>query len=99
MDKHQHQHIQAITSETRQFIEERISDIEKDLVMTEENLRSFREQNRIISNSPNLLLMEDRYVREVEVLKNLFITLKNQLELVKVQEVENKNSKRKRVKK
>ena len=75
------------TSETRQFIEERIVDTEEELQSAEEALKNFRDQNRRIENSPALLLEQQRFSREVSVLTGVFTTLKQQLETTKIAEV------------
>jgi len=76
------------TSEKRKFIQGRITAVQMDLEKAEDVLKKFREQNRQIASSPALLLDQERQVREVEVQKNIFITLRQQLELTKIQEVE-----------
>ena len=55
--------------------------------MAEESLKVFRDRNRRIENSPALQLEQERLAREVSVLTSLFITLKQQLETVKIDEV------------
>jgi len=75
-------------SEKRKFIQNRIVTVQTDLEKAEDALKQFRERNRQIASSPALLLEQERQVREVEVQKNIFITLKQQLELTKIQEVE-----------
>jgi len=65
------------------FIEERINSVNKDLELSEQKLKVFNEQNRQIS-SPSLQLELDRLNREVEVQKGIYLTLKQQLELAKI---------------
>ena len=50
-------------------------------------MKKFYEKNRQIS-SPSLELEEDKLKREVEVQKSLFLTLKQQLEVSKIEEVQ-----------
>ena len=69
------------------FIEKRISSVKADLESSERALKLFREENRQI-NSPALQLEQDRLSREVEVQKSIFLTLKQQFELVKIEEVQ-----------
>ena len=87
MDAHQRDYNKTKTSETRQFIEERIIDTEKELQSAEEALKNFRDHNRRIGNSPALLLEQQRLSREVAVLTGVFTTLKQQLETTKIEEV------------
>ena len=71
----------------RNFISNRIMEIEKDLNKAEEDLKLFRDQNRFIASSPALLLEEERLSRDVTVQTEIYISLKNQLELAKIEEV------------
>ena len=92
LDSHQREYNKSKTSETRQFIQERIIDTEKELKEAEETLKNFRDRNRRIENSPALLLEQQRLLREVSVLTGVFTTLKQQLETTKIEEViENSN--------
>lgn len=74
-------------SERRKWIDQRLSDVKKDLSFAENNLKEFRERNRLISNSPQLLLEQQRMIREVEINSTVFIELKKQLELAKIDEI------------
>lgn len=87
LDTYQQEYNSAKTSETRQFIEERIVDTEKELQISEDALRDFATRNRHIENSPLLLLEQQRLAREVTVLMGVFTTLKQQLETTKIEEV------------
>ncbi len=69
------------------FIEDRISSVEKDLKKSERILKDFNERNRQIS-SPALQLEEERFERDVEVQKGIYLTLKQQLELAKIEEIQ-----------
>ena len=75
-------------SEKIKFIEERIEIVSKDLEKSELDLKTFRENNRQIRSSPSLALSEERYLREVETKKSVFLTLKQQLELAKIEEIQ-----------
>ena len=87
LDTHQRKYNKAITSDTKQFIEERIIDTEKELMAAEEDLKVFIDRNRRIENSPALQLEQQRLGREVTVLTGVFTTLKQQLETTKIEEV------------
>jgi uncharacterized protein involved in exopolysaccharide biosynthesis len=87
LDAHQRKYNKANTSDTKQFIEERIIDIEKELMAAEEALKIFMDRNRRIENSPALQLEKQRLGREVTVLTGVFTTLKQQLETTKIEEV------------
>ena len=75
--------------EKRIFIENRIEGLDIDLSKAEEELKKFREQNRNISSSPALLLQQDRLIRDLSVLTEIYITLKNEYEQIQIEEVEN----------
>ena len=59
----------------------------KDLEFSEQSLKAFNEQNRQIS-TPSLQLQQERFERNVEVQKGIYLTLKQQLELAKIEEVQ-----------
>ena len=69
-----------------------MEDILKDLTKEEEKLKDFREKNRLILSSPALLLEQERLIRELEVLNQVYITLRRESELNKIEEVENSKS-------
>jgi len=77
---------QAVNEKTS-FISNRISSVENDLESSEKRLKEFSERNRQIS-SPSLQLDFDRLTREVEIQKGVYLTLKQQLELAKIEEVQ-----------
>jgi len=87
LDAHQRKYNKTKTSDTKQFIEERIIDTEKELMAAEEDLKVFMDRNRRIENSPALQLEQQRLGREVTVLTGVFTTLKQQLETTKIEEV------------
>ena len=69
------------------FIENRIFSVEGDLKRSEKILKDFNERNRQVS-SPALQLEEERLQRNVEVQKGIYLTLKQQLELAKIEEIQ-----------
>ena len=91
LDAHQRKYNKSKTSETKQFIEERIVDTEKELMVAEEDLKVFEYRNRRIENSPALRLAQQRLSREVIVLTGVFTSLKQQLETIKIEEVNESN--------
>ena len=86
--KHQKKFKSTRVTEKRQFIEERIEEVQLDLEMAEDALKQFGYRNRQIQNSPSLLLEQERLNREVNVITGVFTTLKQEYELAKIQEVE-----------
>ena len=76
---------QAINEKTI-FISNRIASVENDLKLSETILKEFNERNRQIS-SPALQLEQGRLDRDVEIQKGIYLTLKQQLELAKIEEI------------
>ena len=74
-------------NEKTSFIANRISSVEKDLEFSEASLKEFNERNRQIS-SPALQLEQGRLARDVEIQKGIYLTLKQQYELAKIEEVQ-----------
>lgn len=74
-------------SENKNFIDERLQETLGLLMLAEDDLKIFRETNKRIENSPQLQLEQGRLVREVRVQEEVFLTLKKQLEIVKIEEV------------
>jgi uncharacterized protein involved in exopolysaccharide biosynthesis len=69
------------------FIDRRIYSVKVDLEKSEEGLKNFNQRNRQIS-SPALQLQLDRLTREVEVQTGIYLVLKQQHELAKIEEVQ-----------
>ncbi|MBT5471204.1 MAG: hypothetical protein HOK41_11430 [Nitrospina sp.] len=76
-----------IVSEKVIFISNRITSVENDLKLSETKLKEFNERNRQIS-SPALQLEQERLARDVEIQTGIYLTLKQQLELAKIEEVQ-----------
>jgi len=74
-------------NEKTMFIENRIASVEEELKESEINLKEFNEKNRQIF-SPALKLDQERLERDVDVQKGVYLTLKQQLELAKIEEVQ-----------
>jgi uncharacterized protein involved in exopolysaccharide biosynthesis len=74
-------------SEKTIFISNRIASVENDLKISETRLKEFNERNRQIS-SPALQLEQERFERDVEIQTGIYLTLKQQLELAKIEEVQ-----------
>jgi uncharacterized protein involved in exopolysaccharide biosynthesis len=77
----------SYAGEQRYYLEKRVDQIKDSLSICENNLRDFREQNRMITQSPNLLLEQGRLMRNVEIQQNVYIELTKQLELAKIDEI------------
>jgi uncharacterized protein involved in exopolysaccharide biosynthesis len=74
-------------TDQRKFIEGRLIEVKNDLTKAENQLKTFREKNRKVVDSPELLLEQERRVREVEMQNTIYVELNKQYELVKIEEV------------
>ena len=66
------------------YITLRMNEVNKELIIAEEKLKTFRETNRRLTSSPQLNLEEERLFEEVSVQEQIFTTLKTELELTQV---------------
>lgn len=76
-------------SEQRNWIQSRLVEVKRDLEKSENALKEFRENNRRIIDSPQLLLEQERLIREVQINSTLYTELKKQYELIKIEEIKN----------
>ncbi len=74
-------------SEQRIFIENGLEDAEKALFNAQIKVKNFKERNRGTQYSPQNQLELDRLETEVDVQKSIYIELKKQLELIKIEEI------------
>jgi uncharacterized protein involved in exopolysaccharide biosynthesis len=88
LDKLQREFKSQKVIEKKDFIKQQIDITQSELEKLEEQLKDFRETNRRIDTSPSLLLIHDRMQRAVEIQQGIFLTLKQQLELAKIEEVQ-----------
>ncbi len=88
LDKLQRKFRKRSVNEKIQYLEQKIILAEEELQVHEVNLKNFRENNRNVNNSPSLMLELERLERYVNVQQGIYITLKQQLELAKIEEVQ-----------
>lgn len=88
LDKLQRKFKKQTLNETINYLNQKILLARIELETNEEKLKIFRERNRNVSNSPSLLLTQERLQRDVEIQSGIFLTLKQQLELAKIEEVQ-----------
>lgn len=69
------------------YLEKRTAQVKDSLINAEERLKVFREQNRIVTHSPQLMLEQGRLMREVEILQTVYIELNKQLEIAKIDDI------------
>jgi len=71
---------------TKTFTEERFKIAENELIDSEDELTNFRKEYPLINDTPELQLLRLRLARNVEVNQEVYITLRNQLEIAKIEE-------------
>jgi uncharacterized protein involved in exopolysaccharide biosynthesis len=70
-----------------EYIQKRMAQVKDSLTMAEDKLRDFREQNRLVVQSPELMLEQARLSRNVDILSAVFLELSKQYELAKIDEI------------
>jgi uncharacterized protein involved in exopolysaccharide biosynthesis len=78
---------QSQARERRRFAEQRAEEAEAALRAAEDELRSFYERNRSLGQSPQLRFEEDRLQRQVDIRRDLFLSLEREYETARIQEV------------
>jgi uncharacterized protein involved in exopolysaccharide biosynthesis len=74
-------------TEERKWIESRLVQVNVELRAAEEALKNFREKNRRVMDSPQLLLEQDRLARDVQVKASIDLELRKQAEIAKIDEI------------
>ena len=74
----------SYASEQMKYIEVRLGQVKDSLRVAEDTLRDFREQNRVVTQSPELMLEQSRLMRNVDILSSVYLELSNQYELAKI---------------
>tara|TARA_Y100001958_G_scaffold30445_1_gene19629 strand:+ start:46390 stop:47559 length:1170 start_codon:yes stop_codon:yes gene_type:complete len=69
------------------FISDRLSIVKIELEESELSLKDFKERNRGYEDSPELFMIYSQLFREVEAKKEVYLTLQQQLELARIEEV------------
>jgi uncharacterized protein involved in exopolysaccharide biosynthesis len=87
LDKYVRTQRKSFATEQRKYLDGRVQQIKDTLTLSEGALKTFREKNRQVAQSPELLLEQNRLMRNVEIQQTIFIELTKQLELVKLAEV------------
>lgn len=70
----------------RSFLENRVTEAAATLRESEDRLRSFKERNLLSSNSPEIFLLQARYQRDIRINEELFLTLRKEFEMAKLDE-------------
>jgi uncharacterized protein involved in exopolysaccharide biosynthesis len=69
------------------YIQKRMAQVQDSLTVAENRLKDFREQNRMVLQSPELMLEQSRLSRNVEILNAVFLELSKQSELAKIDQI------------
>lgn len=77
----------TVAAEQRRWIEGRLTDIRRELRAAEEALTRFREKNRRVADSPELLLDQERLLRDVDLKAGILVELTRQHELARIEEI------------
>ena len=77
----------AQSTKEKLFISERLLIVKKELEIAELELKNFKESNRGYEDSPELFMIFSQLFREVEAKKEVYLTLQQQLELARIEEV------------
>ena len=78
--------LKKFARKTKTFTEERFKIAENELIDSEDKLTDFRKEYPLINDTPELQLLRLRLARNVEVNQEVYITLRNQLEIAKIEE-------------
>ena len=77
----------AQSTKEKLFISDRLLIVKNELESSEMELKDFKERNRGYEDSPELFMIYSQLFREVEVKKEVYLTLQQQLELARIEEV------------
>ncbi|MFC1785305.1 Wzz/FepE/Etk N-terminal domain-containing protein [Candidatus Neomarinimicrobiota bacterium] len=89
LEKMQLEFTRSELSDQKEFFIGRLSEVQVELYNAESRLKNYREKNLQINLSPTLLLEQERLEREIEIQTEIYISLKQQFEQIKISE--NKN--------
>lgn len=79
-------------SEKKEFILNRLLEVETSLESAENEMLKFSQENKQIQNSPILILTQQRLQKDITLYNQLYFTLSDQLELAKINEKDNTTS-------
>jgi len=77
----------AQSTKEKIFILSRLKIVKNELEASELELKGFKERNRGYEDSPDLFMTFSQFFREVEAKKQVYLTLQQQLELARIEEV------------
>ncbi len=77
----------SYASNQRFYLEKRVKDVNDSLTDSEERLKAFQIENRIVDQSPELTLTRARLLRNLDMLQTVYVQITQQLELSKIDEI------------
>ena len=77
----------AQSTKEKLFINDRLFIVKNELESSEIKLKDFKERNRGYEDSPELFMVFSRLFRALEAKKQIYLTLQQQLELARIEEV------------
>ncbi len=77
----------SYASDQREYIEKRLTQVKDSLTIAENTLKNFSEQNRMVMQSPELMLEQARLTRNIQIISAVYIELSKQVEIAKIDEV------------
>ncbi|MFA6456848.1 MAG: GNVR domain-containing protein [Bacteroidota bacterium] len=87
LDNYIQKQIRTSARDQRQYIGKRMDEVKDSLTVAENKMGKFKEANKVIMQSPQLMLELGRLQRDVEILNAVYLQLAQQAELAKIQEV------------
>ena len=75
------------STQYRQFLENRLLEVEKQLKHAEEKLTSFRNRNPIAKDTPTLQNSRGQLIRDLDVEQQVYLTLRTQYEIARADEL------------
>ncbi len=69
------------TKENLKYLNERVDSVKQELTAAEEELKEFRENNRLVGESPELMLEQGRLQRQVTIKQEVYLTLQKEKEM------------------
>ncbi|NQU67327.1 MAG: hypothetical protein HQ510_05235 [Candidatus Marinimicrobia bacterium] len=79
--------LEILSRKNREFIEGRLAIAKDDLSQSEDELTNFRKKHTMVLEPPDIQLQRGRLMRNVEVNQKVYITLRQQYELARIEEL------------
>ena len=87
LDNYIQTQIRTSAKDQREYIDRRMKEVKDSLTIAENKVKDFDEKNKVVGQSPALILEQSRLQRNVDILNTVYLQLAQQSELAKIQEV------------